>query len=356
MRSFRPLIVAPFWLAAVACLAVPMIDGSLNWVEANPKRWFVLALFAGALLAALWAAKHLSSGPLRFLPFAVLLAALANDGYQRSVRQRYLASPPERSVGVGASVWRPVTTMDLVRHFYVIPSSALAVDRLRVVQISDLHVTPALPKSYYEAAFDSVVAQNPDVILLTGDYVSRVRNLPLLAQLLSGRLHARFGVFAVLGNHDWWTAPEAERQILNAAGITLVTGGCEHLPESVGRVAVCGTEEPWGPKLETLLPSSDLSLVLSHTPDNVYDLAALGASAVFSGHLHGGQVRIPGYGALVTPSRYGQRFDQGHFRVGATDLFVSAGLGADSPPLRIYCRPDIVIVDFINSQTTAHSP
>jgi hypothetical protein len=255
-----------------------------------------------------------------------------------------------RSVGAAASLWHPITTTDLVVHFFELPEPALRVKRLRVAQISDLHISSRLPKAYFEAALDSVVAQDPDLIFVTGDNVSHVDSLPLLSEVLTGRLHARFGVFAVLGNHDFETAPEAVRQALSAAGITRVSSDCVRLPQSIGRVVVCGTEAPWGPKLETPLAAHDLSLILSHTPDNIYDLAAQGASVVFSGHTHGGQLRVPGFGALVVPSSYGRRFDEGHFRVGGADLFVSTGLGAYHPPLRIYCQPDVIVVDLVNDQ------
>jgi predicted MPP superfamily phosphohydrolase len=178
--------------------------------------------------------------------------------------------------------------------------------------------------------------------------VSRIESVPLLAEIFAGRLHPRFGVYAVLGNHDFWTAPDAVRRTLSAAGVTLLGTGCAQLPESLGRIAVCGTEAPWGPKRDASLPAGGLSLVLSHTPDNIYELATLGASVVFSGHTHGGQLRLPGLGALIIPSRYGRRFDEGHFLVGSTHLFVSSGLGADEPALRVYCRPDVIIVDLLN--------
>jgi len=337
----------PLWLVAAACLALPIVEHSLVWAESARRFCFLVAVLISLSGGAIWAARHLQTGPLRLLPWVILLLALAHQGRDQLIRLRYAGSAPVRSVGVAASLLRPITTTDLVLHFFEVPEPALRVQRLRVAQISDLHVSARLPKAYYEAALDSVVAQNPDLIFITGDTVSDVKDLPLFAEVLAGRLHARFGVFAVLGNHDWWTDPEAVTQTLNAAGITRVRG-CQRLPEAVGRVAVCGSEAPWGPKLETPLSEQDLSLVLTHTPDNVYDLAALGASVVFAGHTHGGQGRVPGVGALIIPSRYGRRFDQGHFHVGATHLFVSAGLGAYHPPLRVYCRPDVIIVDFVN--------
>jgi predicted MPP superfamily phosphohydrolase len=338
----------PLWLAAAACLALPIVEHSLIWAESTGRYWFIVAVLVSLSGGAIWAAHHLQSGPLRLLPWVILLIALGHEGFDQLIRYRYAGSPPVRSVGVEPSLWRPITTTDLVLHFFELPEPALRVKRLRVAQISDLHISARLPKAYFEAALDSVVAQNPDLIFITGDTVSDRDGLPLLSEVLAGRLHARFGVFAVLGNHDFWTGPNAVAKTLSAAGITRVGSGCLRLPEAVGRVAVCGSEAPWGPKLETALAANDLSLVLTHTPDNIYDLSAQGASVVFAGHTHGGQGRVPGFGALIVPSRYGRRFDEGHFHVGATDLFVSAGLGAYHPPLRIYCPPDVIVVDLVN--------
>ena len=347
MRSSRPLLLAPFWVAAAACLSLPFIDASIGWADAVPKRVFIAVLFALLVAGALWGARYLTSGPLRWLPFAVLLLAFENEASQRWAGHRYAASSPIRTSGVKTSLLHPVTTTDLVTHYYELESSALSVPRLRVVQASDLHVSQRLPEAYFVAALGTIAAQEPDLVVLTGDYVSFPENLRLLARLLPGRLSAPLGVYAVLGNHDYWTDAGAVRQILHSAGITLVSASCARLPAAVGHVVVCGTEAPWGPKLATPLAQSDLSIVLSHTPDNIYDLSALGASVVFSGHLHGGQIRMPGLGSLVVPSRYGRRFDQGHFRVAETDLFVSTGVGADDPPVRLYCPPDLLVVDFV---------
>jgi predicted MPP superfamily phosphohydrolase len=350
--SFRRWWAALPWLAAAACLAIPAIDRSLDRADTDSKRCFILAVVALSSCGALAAARLLQRGPARLLPFGILLLALGAQGRELLIRHRSAASGPVRSVGVAASLAHPITTTDLVTHFYELPEPALRVRRLRVAQISDWHISARLPKAYFEHALDSVVAEQPDLVALTGDYVSHVESLPLLAQVLGGRLKPRLGVFAVLGNHDFWAAPDAVRRTLSAAGITLLGSGCVRLPESTGRVSVCGTEAPWGPKREAALPAGELSLVLSHTPDNIYALSALGASVVFSGHTHGGQLRLPGLGALIIPSRYGRRFDEGHFLVGSTHLFVSTGLGADEPALRVYCRPDVIIVDLLNDSAS----
>lgn len=356
MRSPRSLFVALFWVAAAGCVAVPILDASLGWADALPKRLLLIAIFLTLLGAAGSGARYLTNGPLRWLPVALLLLAFENEAAQRWARHRYAASAPTRTTGAAPSLLRPVTTTDLVVHYYELRASALNVPRLRVVQASDLHVSRQLPQGYFERVLAEITAQKPDVVVLTGDYVAFPKNLSVLAQLLPGRLSAPFGVYAVLGNHDQWTDAEGVRRILRGAGITLLSGACTRLPAAAGRVAVCGTEAPWGPKLTEPMAQADLSLVLSHTPDNIYDLSALGASVVFSGHLHGGQMRVPGLGALVVPSRYGRRFDQGHFRIADTDLFVSTGVGADAPPFRLYCPPDLVVVDFLREAEPRAAP
>jgi predicted MPP superfamily phosphohydrolase len=85
--------------------------------------------------------------------------------------------------------------------------------------------------------------------------------------------------------------------------------------------------------------------MLTHTPDNVYRLSRLGFAAIFAGHSHAGQIRLPVIGPLVVPSRYGRRFDHGRFIVNGTHLFVTAGIGSAEPPIRLWCHPDVLIVD-----------
>jgi len=336
----------------------------LLWVLAAGSAWAllvmerVLELHEGAARTALialgyvlvggsadWAARRLRHSRARYLPF-LLIAGIATREWQRhTLYQQYRASPPIKSIAPESSLLRPVTTTDVALHYYALTSNQLAMQRLRIVLLSDLHVTRALPGAYYERLFDLTLAQAPDLILLAGDYVSEAENIELLARLFARRLTAPSGVFAVLGNHDLWTDPARIREALSSGGVTLLEGRCQHLPSSAGRIAVCGTEAPWGPELTAALDRTELNLVISHTPDNVYRLAEQGASLVFAGHTHGGQIRLPGLGSVVVPSRFGRIFDEGHFRVAGAELFVSAGVGAGMPPLRIYCQPEILVVD-----------
>jgi predicted MPP superfamily phosphohydrolase len=96
-------------------------------------------------------------------------------------------------------------------------------------------------------------------------------------------------------------------------------------------------------------------VVLTHTADNIYRLRHGGAALVFAGHYHAGQIRLPWLGSLVVPSAFGRLFDHGHFLLGRTHLFVTAGIGAGSPAFRICCPPDVLVVDLVRDSRDSSS-
>jgi predicted MPP superfamily phosphohydrolase len=345
-RSLEALWSQLLWLTAASCAWAVLVTERVLEIRASPLRGALIALSFVCLMGlASWVARRLQRSRLRFLPLLVLAGIGAREWHRRALRGQYRASAPLKSVGLAESLWHPVTTTDIVVRYYALASNKLALQQLRVVLLADLHVTPLLPRAYYEHVFELVAAQHADLVLLAGDYVSEPENMELMTQRFAQPWPARLGVFAVLGNHDIWTSAGRIREVLSATGVTLVSDHCEHLPKAIGRIAICGTEAPWGPEPTFALDRAELNLVLSHTPDNVFRLAEQGASVVFSGHTHGGQIRLPALGSLVVPSRFGRLFDEGHFRVGQTDLFVTTGIGADMPPVRIYCPPEILVID-----------
>jgi hypothetical protein len=121
---------------------------------------------------------------------------------------------------------------------------------------------------------------------------------------------------------------------------------------------ICGYEKPWsaGRWQPPVIPPGELGLMMTHTPDNAYRLSGLGYAAIFAGHYHAGQVRFPWFGPIIVPSRYGRRFDHGHFIINGTHLFVTAGVGSAVPPRRIYCQPDIFIIDITRRPADEEDP
>ncbi len=140
------------------------------------------------------------------------------------------------------------------------------------------------------------------------------------------------------------------RATARSSGVFMLDGRPVRLPLADGHaVVLSGYEHPWGDgEWQPPQPAAnELRLILTHTPDNIYALQDHGFDAVFAGHYHGGQMRAPGLGALVVPSKYGRRYDRGHFVFGRTHLFVTSGVGSAEPPLRIWCPPDVLVVDFL---------
>ncbi len=226
---------------------------------------------------------------------------------------------------------------------------------MRVAHLSDFHLNSHLPLSYFREAMGRVAEAEPDVVVFTGDFVTYREYIPLMGDVLP-RATGRLGSFGVIGNHDRWAGSEAVRATAESAGVRMIGGQTVRLATGTGHaVVLSGFEHPWGEK-RWVLPQpmpGELQLVLTHTPDNVYALRDQGFNAIFAGHYHGGQIRVPGLGPLVVPSKYGRLFDQGHFVFGQTHLFVTSGVGSAEPPLRIWCPPDVLIVDFLPGEAPA---
>ncbi len=342
------------WAAAVLCAAAGffVFVAVLNrWLLGSSARRLKNVVNAGAMLlicAGGFAAGWHAPVPAATVAAALVLPALAAGEVRRlAIRRRCRGSAPVQVRPEMVRLRRPVTTLDLRVVRYRIPLPAG--DRpFRVVHFSDLHANRAIPLSYYREVFRAAEESRPDVALLTGDFVTWKRDVPLLAGIL--RPIGRLATFAVLGNHDHWVADAPVSAAVRDAGITLLGGVSQTIALSPhASVRFSGCEAPWGPCIADRGPDGEGQsfLVLTHTADNIYRLSRMGAHAVFAGHFHAGQFRLPWLGPVAVPSAYGRRFDHGHFVVDGTHLFVTAGVGVAIPPLRLYCRPDIFVVDFV---------
>lgn len=265
-------------------------------------------------------------------------------------------SPPVNRAGRSQSLFRPVTTTDLNVYRYALrlsgcdgvsPAMAATQPRLRIVQLSDLHLNHKIPPSYYRDVVERIYAFQPDLIFITGDFVTETEGIcqfPALADKLKSRL----GTYAIFGNHDYWADPDEVRQVVAAAGVELIGNGFCRIRDADLNLLIQGCEEPWSHDRLALAEAQpdELALVLSHSADHIYRFSDYGAAAVFTGHYHAGQFQIPQFGPLFIPSKFGRRFHHGHYVVDGTHLFVSAGVGASHPALRLYCPPDVFVVDF----------
>jgi len=225
----------------------------------------------------------------------------------------------------------------------------------RIAQLSDLHHSPFLGASRIEAACSSANALDPDLIVLTGDYISHSKDyIAGCAQAVAG-LKARIGVFAVLGNHDHWTDGAMMARELSRVGIRVLENENVPIEKAGQRIWLAGIDDMMVERDDlpaALKGTNDLEVrvLLSHNPAIIREAARAGIDLVLSGHTHGGQINWrllvgreqSGGRWLRRPSR---RFMRGHAVLGDTHLYVNRGLGTVVVPLRYGCPPEITLLE-----------
>jgi predicted MPP superfamily phosphohydrolase len=256
--------------------------------------------------------------------------------------------------------------LDIARCTVELPALPPALDGLTVAQLSDMHVTSPADANHLGRAVEVVQRLAPDLVALTGDYVTHdATHVALCAQALAP-LQAPLGVYAVLGNHDVWTDADHVATGLAEVGITVLRDAAVPLDAAGARLWIVGVDDVgrtnrpgarcnafagvWeralarGSALLDELPPDEARLLLVHNPDVHEVLAAQRVDLALSGHTHGGQVRLPLLGAPVLPSCYGQKYAQGLVQAPRWPVYVNRGLGTVSPPVRLNCRPEVTLL------------
>ena len=219
---------------------------------------------------------------------------------------------------------------------------------LRLVQISDLHIRAF--HGYYEKVAAAVNSLAPELILLTGDYLERSRNIGAVKRFLC-LLRSRLGIFAVQGNWEYWARLEGEnlRRHFAGAGVRLLINERHDLDLEEVPFSIHGLDYPsTADNLSLLQHRADparVNLLLSHVPAFDHQRLDSRTDLILCGHTHGGQVRLPFLPPLHLP-RFSGRFVEGMFRVGphATPLYVTRGIGTSLFPVRFFCPPEITLL------------
>ena len=220
-------------------------------------------------------------------------------------------------------------------------------DGFTLAQLSDNHRGPYVDDAAVQAAVEAVNQLQPDAVMLTGDLVSRDAALAEpCAQALSA-LQARSGVYAILGNHDHWTAAGEVERALTAQSLTVLRNDAVPIERDGARLWIAGVDDVWQRRADLdrtlrLVPADQAAILLAHEPDYA-DLAAQHPIDLqLSGHSHGGQVRLPVFGAPVLPY-LGRKYPRGLYQLGALQLYTNRGLGVVAPPVRFNCPPEITL-------------
>ena len=218
-----------------------------------------------------------------------------------------------------------------------------ALDGLRIGMITDVHHSSVVPADDINRAVMLLKEATPDIVVMGGDYVSFFDRdyIGPVAELLAPLSGAPQGSFAVLGNHD----DEKEMPAaLSARGFTVLKDQRTSLTVRGERLDVAGirfwTKTP-GEIASALKGTSGTTILLAHDPRRLVEAAALDVQLVLSGHTHGGQVIVPGVGAVA-----GRKFPvlAGFASRDNTSLFVSRGVGTVYVPIRVNCPPDVAVL------------
>ncbi len=220
---------------------------------------------------------------------------------------------------------------------------------VRVAHLSDLHYGPWVRAELVARWVEATLREAPDLVVITGDFVDAgLRGgVKGLVQALAA-LRAPLGVWGVWGNHDRsrFNPPDPLREALASAGVEVLENRGVQLRPDLFLAGVddlrCGR-----PDLGAALAGwrGGARVLLSHNPDLLGGMPQP-VELVLSGHTHGGQVRLPGIGAVYTGSRYGRRFAAGWVEA-PQPAFISRGLGVSALPLRWHCPPEIALHNLV---------
>ncbi len=224
-----------------------------------------------------------------------------------------------------------------------------------LVHLSDIHLGQWISAKRIEGVVNLVNKQKPDLVAITGDSVSYVVNEPVLDMLRHLRnLKPKDATVAVLGNHDHWMGAEEIRRVMNESRIIELENDVYTIKRGEAELHIAGVDsitldkQDMGAVLQKL-PLSGPAILLAHEPDFADTSAATGRfSLQLSGHSHGGQMLIPGFGTPFRGSQF-KKYPHGMYKVGNMIQYTNRGLGTNIFWLRINCPPEITIMKLQSS-------
>jgi predicted MPP superfamily phosphohydrolase len=246
--------------------------------------------------------------------------------------------------------------IDVTHPTFFIKNLPPAFNGFRIAQISDLHLEEYTEDYFLRRVVDHVNDLAPDMVLVTGDFISRGPLTPLVSFQAAGRcgeLLSRLRCpirYGILGNHDAAVSSQAVRLHMEDNGLPMLVNQFARIERNGDHIFLAGLDDTefGDPDIDaTLPPKPDAPVILLvHEPDFADDIAAHPRAnevdLILSGHTHGGQVRLPLFGPIALPPN-GKRYPEGHFQVGPSQLYVNRGIGTVGVPFRLNCPPEITL-------------
>jgi predicted MPP superfamily phosphohydrolase len=257
-----------------------------------------------------------------------------------------LAAAVSLSSGVGAVVRRrPRLRRKIVR----IDGLPVELHGYRIGQISDVHCGPHTPATRVRGWVERLNALDLDLMTVTGDLITHGESHVRDVAAALGELRARDGVFACMGNHDYFTDGERFVRELTTRGLTVLRNQGVVVERDGARLYVAGVDDTWTKRHDVGRALADRpagvpTILLAHDPNLFPAAAAHDVDLTLSGHTHGGQLAVPGVRRLSL-ARFMTEFTSGLYRSGRSWLYVNRGAGTTGPPVRLGAPAELAVLE-----------
>lgn len=271
---------------------------------------------------------------------SLLASVLAGDAYVRYIEPN----------------WVDINHLQLL-----LPRLPRSFDGYRIAQLSDIHMDGKIARERLKYAVRVINEQDPDLVVVTGDFVTRSPQ-SFETDLVSSLSALKPGdaTVAVLGNHDHLSDPAMVRRIIRRSNIIELSNDVYTLSRGGEELHIAGVDDyvVHQDRFDLVLdrlPSEGAAILLAHEPDFACISAATERFDLqFSGHSHGGQVRLPFIGAPRLP-KYGMKYPIGLYHVNGMMLYTNRGLGLLPPHVRFDCRPEITVITLRMTYSQGHN-
>lgn len=289
-------------------------------------------------------------------------------------RRQLLATSALGAIGLAAigagALYHDTTDLKITRLDVPLRRLPSRFDGLRIVQLSDFHYDRYVDVRIITSAVQAANQLQPDLVVLTGDFVTQgpftgqydppsARDAEPCSQILS-RLRSRLGIFAVLGNHDYYTDPNMVAEILRSRGFHVLRNHSFAVEQEGSRLWIAGVNDvvAGADDLELALqkiPASETVVLLAHEPDFADWVPPGRVDLQLSGHSHGGQIVLPVIGPPYLPP-LARKYPWGLRQLGPLTLYTNRGVGTITLPLRFNCPPEITLFTLRSSSAAPPLP
>jgi uncharacterized protein len=258
-----------------------------------------------------------------------------------------VALSPAGMFAYGAAIGKE--RYEIVERTIALSKLSPRLDGLRIVQLTDIHVGNFMKQAKLEWYVRAVNDLSPDIVALTGDFIGSSPHFISACAAALEKLDARHGVFACLGNHDFWVGADGVTEALQAAGVQVLRNEARTLSLKGAPLNIAGVDDPWRGKTDfdralSMTHADAPTIMLCHQPDLFPAVVRRGIDLTLAGHYHGGQVKLQFLGMAVSPAHLISEFVEGLYSQDRSQLYVSRGIGVTGPPVRLNAPPEITLL------------